>query len=208
MKFNFVYRFPLGRGHRLSWTPIDKALDGWQIAGIFNRQSGQPYSVYSGRGTFNRQTNMQTQQGNTVLSLLTMDQLRNVMSFRMTDNGPYMASAAALGSDGRAVAADGAAPFSGQAFFMPGPGQIGSLGRRIFDGPWDTTFDFALLKRTRITERNTLDLRMEASNLFNHPAFLIGDQTVTSTTFGKITSLFTGSGQGYRVFQFAMQYRF
>jgi hypothetical protein len=204
MKFNFVYRFPIGPGHRLSFRPINKALEGWQMAGIFNRQSGQPYSVQSGRGTFNRQSNMQTQQGNTVMSTLTIDQLRDAMSFRMSGTGPYMVSASALGSDGRAVAADGAAAFSGQAFFMPGPGQIGSLGRRIFDGPWDTTFDFALLKRTRITERNTLDIRMEASNFFNHPAFQLGDQTVTSTTFGKITSAYSGA----RVFQFSIQYRF
>ena len=78
------------------------------------------------------------------------------------------------------------------------------LGKRIFDGPWDTSFDFTFLKRTRITERHSLDLRMDVRNFFNHPNFSIGDQTVTSTTFGKITSTVTGA----RVFQFSMQYRF
>jgi hypothetical protein len=205
MKFNFVYRFPIGKGHRLNWQPINKALlEGWQMSGIYNRQSGQPFSVYSGRGTFNRQSNMQTQQGNTVNSTLTMDQLRDVMSFRMTGTGPYMVTASALGSDNRAVAPDGAAPYSGQAFTMPAPGTIGTLGRRIFDGPWATTFNFGLLKRTQLTERNSLDIRMDVTNFFNHPAFNIGDQTVTSTTFGKITGVFAGS----RVMQFSMQYRF
>jgi hypothetical protein len=205
MKFNYVYRLPIGDGHMLSWKPINRfVLSGWQMGGIFNRQSGQPYSIYSGRGTFNRQSNMQSNQGNTVNSLLTLDQLRDILSFRMTGSGPYMMAASALGSDGRAVAADGAAPFSGQAFFMPAAGTIGSLGRRIFDGPWDTTFDLSLLKRTNITERNTIDLRMDVRNIFNHPAFQIGDQTVTSTTFGKITSIFGGP----RVFQFSIQYRF
>jgi hypothetical protein len=205
MKFNYVYRFPIGGGHKIGWRPINRAvLDGWMMSGIFNRQSGQPYSVYSGRGTFNRQSNMQTQQGNTVNSSLTLDQLRQALSFRMSGTGPYMAVASALGSDGRAVAADGAPAFSGQLFTMPGPGTIGTLGRRIFDGPWDTTFNFGLLKRTKITERNSLDIRMDVTNFFNHPSFLIGDQTVTSTTFGKITSTFAGA----RVFQFSTQYRF
>jgi hypothetical protein len=205
MKFNYVYRIPLGAGHRLNWKPVNRVLlDGWTVAGIFNRQSGQPYSVFSGRGTFNRQSNVQTQQGNTVNTTLTMDQLRDVMSFRMSGNGPFMVSSGALGSDGRAVAPDGAALFAGQAFTMPLPGTIGGLARRIFDGPWDTSFDFAFFKRTKITERNSLDLRMEASNFFNHPAFVIGDQTVTSTTFGKITGVVGGA----RVFQFSMQYRF
>jgi outer membrane receptor protein involved in Fe transport len=206
MKFNYVYRLPIGDGHMVSWKPLNRfVLSGWQMAGIFNRQSGQPYSIYSGRGTFNRQSNVQTQQGNTVNTSLTMSQLRDVLSFRMSGNGPYMAAASVIGSDGRAVAADGAAPFAGQAFSMPAAGTIGALGRRVFDGPWDTTFDFTLLKRTKITERNSIDLRMDVSNLFNHPAFLIGDQTVTSSTFGKITSVF---GNGSRVFQFSMKYQF
>ena len=204
-KFNYVYQFPIGKGHRFGWAPINKALlDGWMMSGIFQRQSGQPFSVYSGRGTFNRQTNVQTQQGYTVSSNLTMDQLRDVMSFRMSGTGPYMVSASALGSDNRAVAPDGQPAFSGQAFTIPGPGQVGTLGRRIFDGPWNTTFNFGFLKRTQITERNTLDFRMDVTNFFNHPTFTIGDQTVTSTTFGKITGTFAGA----RVFQFSLQYRF
>ena len=205
MKFNYVYRVPIGDGHMLSWKPINRfVLSGWQMAGIFNRQSGQPFSIFSGRGTFNRQTNVQSNQGNTVNTPLNMDQLRSILSFRMSGSGPYMVAASALGSDGRAVAADSTPAFTGQAFFMPAAGTIGTLGRRIFDGPWDTTFDFSLLKRTRITERHSIDMRMDVSNFFNHPTFLIADQTVTSSTFGKITTVNNGS----RVFQFSLQYRF
>jgi hypothetical protein len=205
MKFNYVYRIPIGDGHMLSWKPLNRfVLSGWQMSGIFNRQSGQPYSIYSGRGTFNRQSNVQSNQGNTVNSTLNLSQLRDILSFRMSGSGPYMVATSALGSDGRAVAADSTPAFSGQAFYMPAAGTIGSLGRRIFDGPWDTTFDFSLLKRTKITERNSIDLRMDVSNFFNHPTFQIGDQTATSTTFGKITTTFAGS----RVFQFLLQYRF
>src|SRR5262249_34995326 len=76
MKFNYVYRFPIGNGHRLNWGPINRlVLDGWSMAGIFNHQSGQPFSVITGRGTFNRQSNVQTQQGYTASSTLTMSQL-------------------------------------------------------------------------------------------------------------------------------------
>src|SRR5207247_1184372 len=119
MKFNFLYRLPIGNGHRVGFKPLNRfVLSGWQISGIFTHQSGQPYSIYSGRGTFNRQTNVQTQQGNTVNTFLNMSQLRDVMSFHMTGNGPFMVSSSVVGSDGRAVAPDGAAAFAGQAFFM------------------------------------------------------------------------------------------
>jgi hypothetical protein len=205
MKFNFVYQLPIGAGHRLSYGPLNRVLlSGWQVAGIFNRQSGEPFSVLSGRGTFNRQSNVQTNQGYTVNTPLTMSQLRDIFSFRMTPNGPYFVAPGVVGPDGRAVAADGAAPFSGQAFFMPAAGTIGTLGRRIFDGPWDTSFDFGVLKNTRITERQSVQIRMDARNFFNHPAFTVGDQTVTSTTFGRITSTFGGA----RIIQFALQYKF
>ncbi len=110
--------------------------------------------MYSGRGTFNRQTNVQSNQGNTMNSSLTMDQLRQVFQFRMSGNGPYFVAASAIGTDGRAVAPDGSAAFAGQAFTMPAAGTIGTLGRRIFDGPWDTTFNFALNKNFKLTERN------------------------------------------------------
>jgi len=196
----------MGDGHRLNWKPLNRfVLSGWSIAGVFNRQSGENYSVFSGRGTFNRQNNMQSNQGNPMNSTLTMDQLRDVMSFRMTGTGPYMVAASAIGTDGRAVAPDGSAQFAGQVFTFPTAGTIGTLGRRIFDGPWDTTFDFSADKAFKITERNSIKLRMIARNVFNHPTFAIGDQTATSTTFGKITG---GGPGGARVFQFALFYDF
>ncbi|HEY1494509.1 MAG TPA: hypothetical protein VGF49_08190, partial [Candidatus Solibacter sp.] len=205
MKFNFVYAVPMGEGHMVSWRPLNRwVLAGWQLSGIFNRQSGENFSVYSGRGTFNRQTNVQSNQGNTMNSSLTMDQLRQVFQFRMSGNGPYFVAQSAIGTDGRAVAPDGSAPFTGQAFTMPAAGTIGTLGRRIFDGPWDTTFNFALNKNFKLTERNVLQFRMIAQNILNHPTFAIGDQTATSTTFGKITSTFAGS----RVFQFGLYWDF
>ena len=51
---------------------------------------------------------------------------------------------------------------------------------------------------------DTIVIRMDARNFFNHPSFIIGDQTATSTTFGKITSTFAGA----RVLQFSLHYRF
>jgi hypothetical protein len=186
-------------------TPAHRRSDwGRLLSGNFLRQSGEPFSVYTGRGTFNRQSNLQTNQGNTTNTNLTMDELRGVFTYRMTGNGPFMVSASAVGNDGRAVAPDGSAAFAGQVFFMPAAGTIGSLGRRVFDGPWDTTFDFGVGKIISLTERQYIVLRMDSTNFLNHPAFVIGDQTATSTTFGKITSTYAGS----RVIQFVLAYRF
>jgi hypothetical protein len=204
-KFNFVYRLPLGEGHMLSLKPVNRfVLSGWQISGIFDHQSGEPFSVCSGIGTFNRNNNLQSNQCNTVNTALNMSQLRDDFQFRMTGSGPYMTAASALNASGQAAVA-GAAPFSGQIFTTPAAGTIGTLGKRVFDGPWDTTFDFGLMKETKINERHSIQLRMDASNFLNHPSFAFtGDQTVTSTTFGKITGTFANRRQ----IQFALSYRF
>ena len=48
---------------------------------------------------------------------LTGGQLASLFQFRQTPTGPYSVAASAIGADGRAVAADGKPPFSGQVLF-------------------------------------------------------------------------------------------
>ena len=204
MKFNFVYRLPVGTGHLVNFKPINAILlNGWQTSGIFTHQSGQPFSVCSGLGTFNRNNNLATNQCNTVNTSLTQSQLNDLFQFRKTPSGPFISAASVVGTDGRAAVA-GAAPFANQVFFIPGAGTIGQLQQRVFSGPWDTAFDFGVSKSNKIREHHEVLLRMDASNFLNHPAFTVGDQTVTSTTFGKITSTFAARRQ----IQFTLQYRF
>jgi hypothetical protein len=122
----------------------------------------------------------------------------------MTGNGPYFINPASIGPDGRAVAPDGTAPYGGQVFFNPGPGTIGTLQRRMFNGPWTFDMDAGMQKLTHITEKQTIEFRMEAGNVFNHPTFFVGDQNINSTTFGQIAGTFTDR----RVIQFGLYYRF
>jgi hypothetical protein len=138
-----------------------------------------------------------------VNTTLTAPQLENIMQFRMSGNGPYQVAASALNANGQAAVA-GSAPFSGQIVTIPPAGTIGQLQQRIFTGPWDTTFDFAVFKETRITERQKIVLRLDSTNFFNHPAFTFSDATVTSATFGKIGSTFAAA----RRTQFTLTYQF
>jgi len=203
-KFNFVYALPAGTGHAFHARGLDRwVLSGWYLSGIFQRQSGYPYSLCSGLGTFIRNNNLATNECNTVNSTLNFSQLQQDLQFRMTGNGPYMVAQSALNANGQAAVA-GSAAFSGQIVTMPAAGTIGQLQQRVFSGPWDTTFDFGLFKQTRITEHQIVVLRFDSTNFLNHPSFTIGDQTVTSATFGKISSVFAAS----RRFQFTLSYQF
>jgi hypothetical protein len=204
MKFNYVYRLPIGDGHWFSVKPLNHyVLNGWLMSGIFDRQSGEPFSICSGIGTFNRNNNLATNSCNTVDTTLNLSQLQSALSYQMTGNGPYMVTPSALNRSGQAAVAGGT-PFSGQLFVTPPAGTIGTLQKRILSGPWDTTFDFGLSKTTKIKERHEIQLRMDATNFFNHPSFVIGDQTVTASTFGKITTTFAARRQ----MQFTLLYRF
>jgi hypothetical protein len=201
IKSNWSYDLPIGKSRRISAGRWNPALSGWTIGSLMTWQSGAPFSILSARGTLNRSARSFY---NTAITTLTGSQLDNLIGFRMTGDGPYLLDKSIIGPDGRAVAADGAAPFAGQVFFNPGPGQIGSMQRRMFSGPWIFDMDAQIMKTTPITERQSIIFNMIVGNVFNHPAFFTGDLNINSTKFGQVTGMFTGR----RVIQFQLTYKF
>jgi hypothetical protein len=179
---------------------LNALLSGWNVSGNLVWQSGNPFSLHSGRGTFNTQFFSGVNEANT---FYTRGMLQDLFEFRMTGNGPYFVPQSVIGSDGRAVAPDGSAPFSGQVFFNPGAGKVGALQRRQLTGPNFFGMDAALSKETRILDRYAVELRMEALNATNHPAFQFFSQNINSTQFGKI-----GSVTGGRQLQLGLRLRF
>lgn len=196
-----TYDLPMGEGHRFNYRPLRHILSGWTTGGVMTWQSGTPFSVLSARGTLNR-TGRST--SNTADTNLTQSQLDELLQFRQTGTGPYFIAASAIGKDTRAVAPDGTQAFSGQVFFNPQAGSLGGLQRRMFSGPWAFNTDFSILKATRITERQSVEIRMNATNIFNHPTWFVGDQTITNSNFGQITDTIFDR----RLIEFSLSYRF
>src|SRR5450432_1512015 len=202
IKADGSYDLPFGKGHRLSYRPLDRVIGGWTFGSIMVWQSGAPFSILSGRGTLNRQVRSFY---NTADTALTGAQLGNIVNFRMTGNGPMIIAPSAINpADGTGVNGDGAAAFQGQAFFNPGAGTIGVLQKRMFDGPWTFNIDMALKKTIKVTEKHDVEVRMDAYNTLNHATFFAGDQNINSTTFGVVGSMFYNP----RVLQFALRYKF
>ncbi len=208
---NWIYDLPLGEGHRLNSRPLRRFFSGWSVSGLMTWQSGTPFSILSTRGTLNR--GARSTSVNTATSTLTKAELDSLIGFRMTGSGPVFVDPKILGSDRRAVAPDGAPAFPGQVFFNPPAGSLGALQRRMFSGPWVFGLDAGVQKTTKITERQSVEFRMESTNILNHPTFYVGDETgtastprfnINSTTFGNIVSTFYGR----RVIQFGLYYRF
>jgi len=104
---------------------------------------------------------------------------------------------------------------SSSVFALPvNPNHFGNLARNAVRGPGFYNTDLSIIKRTRIS-KTTLELRVEAFNVFNHPNLgnpgLAGrTATVGSTSFGIITStrLPTGDAGSARQIQFAAKLLF
>jgi len=195
LKANFAYTLPFQSSR------FKRLVEGWGLSGNTTWQSGNPISILSARATLNRGARSAQNGANTTLDMAGLDELLGV---RMTPSGPVYIAASALGPDGRAVVSDGQAPFAGQVFFHPQAGTIGGLQRRMFSGPSIFDLNASAQKVTQIKEGHSLEIRVEAFNVLNHPTWYMEDQNIESTNFMKIGTAFTGR----RLLQFGVYYRF
>jgi hypothetical protein len=154
--------------------PIDRLFhaknaltDGWTIAGTTRFSSGFPVTLYN----------------DTDSSLL--GTFGNGVNNHLVDTPNYTP-----GCDLRINhdPANGAA-FNTSCFSIPPPGQIGNAPRRFFYSSGIENFDVSLIKNVRLTGSRSLQVRLEAFNVFNHPQFYGAgavDGNVASPTFGHI----------------------
>ncbi|HEY6253521.1 MAG TPA: carboxypeptidase regulatory-like domain-containing protein, partial [Candidatus Angelobacter sp.] len=93
--------------------------------------------------------------------------------------------------------------FNTAAFAAPPRGQFGDAGRNIIEGPGTIDFDMAFSKTIQLKEMQSLELRLSATNIFNHANLTGIDTTLGSPTFGQVISV--GS---MRKAQLMARYRF
>jgi hypothetical protein len=99
------------------------------------------------------------------------------------------------GTNGRALNPD--------AFAVPAPGTWGNAGRNIITGPSQFTMNASAGRTFRWGDRFNADLRIDASNVFNHPVFTSWNTVITSAQFG----LLNPAGQ-MRTVQTSLRVRF
>ncbi|MDX6530061.1 MAG: hypothetical protein QOH41_2351 [Blastocatellia bacterium] len=214
--FNFsgTYDLPFGKGK--TWLSggnwLDRLVGGWEVTSIVRVSTGAPVSLVDARGTLNRaaRSGRQTAQTN-----LTTAQIKALAGVFRTPNGIFFINptAANRNADGSITgtqtgrAANGfATTFAGQVFFNDDPGTTSGLERAFLNGPRVFTLDSSILKRIRINERMSVQLRGEFFNILNHTAFAVDSQfySINSTNFSRITSLAANP----RIMQFAIRFEF
>jgi hypothetical protein len=158
-----IYDLPFGRGRRFgsAWSkPMDLAVGGWQVNGIATLSAGTPigFSASNNAGIFNQ-------------------------AIRANNNGTSGKRTGPIQE--RLDLYFDKAPYTQPLAFT-----FGNMGPRVSDIRSDGTynFDLSLFKNFHVTERVNVQLRAEALNAFNTPRFGGPNTSVTSSTFGAITS--------------------
>jgi len=222
LKANFIYELPFGPGKRFSFGAGDtsakignKLIEGWQFDGIVRVQSGTENLFTSGRFTVN------AKDSGVVLNGITAQQLQSVIGVYPSTipcaaasttcfpnpavPGTFMTGVVYIMPPNLAI--NSACAFSqcpSGATFNPGapyigpPTTPGKFGQFLYlRGPMFWNTDLSIIKKTKITERVNIEMRLEATNAFNHTNFLIGGVTndassagVGSASFGQTTNFF------------------
>jgi hypothetical protein len=91
----------------------------------------------------------------------------------------------------------------------PAQRRYGSLGRNAFRGPTRTNFDVSIAKVTSIGEETMkLELRADMFNVLNRPLWRNPQVSITSNTFGQISSTGSLTDSQPRVIQIALKLHF
>lgn len=186
---NFVV---VAKSHFRNLNRTEKLLfNNWELAPLIHITTGAPINVISGQD--NSLTDVSNDRPNLVPGV-----------------SPYLhttfsraSGEASRGYLNPAAFAQVTAPCGANLNGCARLGTYGNLSRNAFRTPPYFQFDSQISRLFPIHESLSLDLRLEAFNVLNHPDFAVGtlgaNQTLTSSTFGQVSS--TASGNAARVFQ-------
>jgi len=177
---SFQYQLPAPKAPR----PLHLAAEGWAVAGIVRLTSGLPITLLNNNDT----------------SLL--GTIPNGINNNGVDTPNWSGQPLGLNLNPR----DGKPVFDASQFTLPTLGTIGNARRRFFSGPGMENLDATLSRIIALKRGQTLELRGEAFNLFNHtqffgPASVEGN--ISSGSFGTAVNAMPP-----RLMQLAARYRF
>lgn len=205
---NFEYDLPFGQWQALSRLP-QRLTQGWKMLGIFQAQTGFPFTVGTSYGSV--EYGFDSYDGLGDRPFLQEKAARS--SVLEAGCGPQFFSNAVIGLDPSTCQAPdegiGTGFFGVPLVTSPITGNAaltspGNLGRNTFTGPGYSNFDFSIIKDTRITESKTLQFRAEFFNVFNQATFGNPGNLLGSPGFGEIT----GTATTERQIQFGLRFIF
>jgi hypothetical protein len=167
-----VWELPFGQGKRFGGTAgraADLLIGGWQLAGQLVSQSGRPMTVYAGSNT-----------------------VSNVVQTPANCDGCSADFGSVHDEDGLVWYFT---PEERAKFSIPAAGDHSNVGRNYFRGPGGYFINLSLSKRTRTIANQELEIRVDTTNVTNHPVFGFPTLTTTAATFGRIRNTVTSTSR-------------
>jgi hypothetical protein len=174
LKGTVLYNIPLGKGHQyLSSAIADAVLGGWTASGDFSAESGAPFTVV-------------------------LDDPTNNGSLGSSDGNSEAAWYPNLSGNPNSGGHSIKHWFNQQAYTSPALNTFGTNPRNSLIGPDFVWFDFSLAKSWTMPgwERGKVQLRMDSTNIFNHPAFSDPDSVLSHVALGGTSSASVGAITG------------
>ncbi|HXZ80251.1 MAG TPA: hypothetical protein VEG30_10000, partial [Terriglobales bacterium] len=200
---NATYELPFGKGKRFAGNAgrgMDLAIGGWQITNTTNWSSGMHWSPSLGECGLVVDVGpcLPNKIGSFSTGTGSFDPISHTVTFfTPVPAVTYPASELTVGTN----TCNLPRPTSG-GWGLPACGTTGLAGRNSMIGPSVFTDDMSVLKNFRVTERFTAQFRMDAYNVFNHPALDFSPQGYASSgggcvdcggTNGKIKDILNGT---------------
>jgi hypothetical protein len=186
-----TFQLPFGPGRLLGGNTsgwLARIIEGWQFGTIFSMSSGAPLNVVA--------TNTISANGTPDISgdFPHTGKVRWTGIFGNFFEQQYQRvpdpACAAVASNLTVWCTNTAIADSNGRIVLQNakPGELGTLGLRPIYGPGTWNFDANLQKKIRIDESKNVAIRLDASNLFNHPTPGNPNLNINTGTFGEVNT--------------------
>jgi outer membrane receptor protein involved in Fe transport len=180
-----IYNLPFKR---------NRFVEGFQLSTIMQYQTGNPVNIVAGSSSFNGITSPQIVRPSLVGHYIrTKEQLAGTTNVTLIQNPGGLAYGGsvcditnytpacvfeALGTQASAMGATAPSVYTG----------LGTIQRNAVTGPGYADLDMSGEKDTKLSERLSFNLRVDAFDILNHPNFGQPSGNVQSSTFGQISA--------------------
>ncbi|HLQ75913.1 MAG TPA: hypothetical protein VK210_01080, partial [Terriglobia bacterium] len=167
-------------------------VEGWQSSFIVNASSGQPASIVAanmlyGNGVADIVNPFATEDGRVSWNGQSGNYFGTGTLGKMTD--PQCAAVVASIRSFCSLQAITDAKTGNILFQNPTPGKRGTAGRQTITLPGQWSFDAAMSKSVHLAESKILQVRLDATNILNHPGIASPSLDINSSNgFGQITA--------------------
>ncbi len=199
LQVNYSYALPFGHGHALFGSAnavTNKFINGWQISGITDAQTGQPFSVSVNAPSVTGGVSGRANRNSGVAlypSSKTKTEWFNPAAFSVptcyNTNGTF--SCASYTSS---------MPTSYSTY--------GTSGYDMLRGPRFQDWDMSLQKNISWHEHDNVQLRADSFNVFNHPNFGTPNANISNSNVGTITGISGTPSYEQRTLEFALKFNF